>query len=190
MTRPWPAVVRGELRGARRVAVLGIGNPDRGDDGAGPASVRALRKGLRGRSSSVRLLEAGPVPESFTGPLRRFVPSHVVLVDAVRAGRKPGAVFLVDPASIGHDDLSSHRAPLSWLIRYLAQTTGCRVLLLGVQPGRTEPGEPLSAVVRKSVERVAAGLAHILAAVPPPARERRTTTRAGKRLRPVRSSSA
>jgi hydrogenase 3 maturation protease len=190
MTRPWPAAVRRELRGARRVAVLGIGNPDRGDDGAGPASVRVLRKALPGRSSSARLIEAGPMPENFTGPLRRFAPSHVILVDAVRAGRKPGAVFLVDPASIGHDNVSSHRAPLSWLVRYLAETTGCRVLLLGVQPGRTEPSEALSAVVRKSVERVAAGLARILAAVPPPAQEKRTTTKAGKRPRPVRSSSA
>jgi len=189
MTRPWLAAVRRELRGAGRVVVLGVGNPDRGDDGAGPASVRALRRALPGRSSSVRLVEAGPMPENFTGPLRRFAPTHVILVDAVRAGRKPGAVFLVEPASIGHDDVSSHRAPLSWLVRYLTETAGCRVLLLGVQPGRTEPGEPLSAVVRKSVERVAAGLARSLAAVPTAAQEKRTT-RAGKRPRPVRSSSA
>jgi len=189
MTRSWISLVRRDLRGARRVAVLGIGNPQRGDDGAGLACVRALRKARPGRASLVRLIEAGPVPENFTGPLRRFAPSHVILVDAVRAGRRPGAAFLVDPALIGHDDASSHRPPLSWLARYLAETIGCRVLLLGIQPGRTEPAGPLSAAVRKSVERTAAGLARILG-THRATENRGRTTRGRKRSRPVRSSSA
>ena len=162
MTQPWKSLVRRELRGARRVAVLGIGNPHRGDDGAGLACVRALRRAAPRRSSFVRLVEAGPVPENFTGPLRRFAPSHVILVDAVRAGRRPGAVFLVDPARIGHDEVSSHRPPLSWLVRYLAETMGCRVVFIGLQPRQTDPGEPLSTAVRRGVERVASGLAGIL----------------------------
>ena len=66
-TKTWTSVVRRELRGARRVAVMGIGNPDRGDDGAGLACVRALRKLRLPASRSVRLIEAGPVPENFTG---------------------------------------------------------------------------------------------------------------------------
>jgi hydrogenase 3 maturation protease len=188
LPRPWPAAVRRELRGAGRVAVLGIGNPGRGDDGAGLASVRALKKALPGRSSSLRLIEAGPMPENFSGPLRRFAPTHVILIDAVRAGRKPGAAGLVDPARIDFDDASSHRAPLTWLVRYLKETTRCRVLLLGLQPRGTEPGEPLSADVRKAVERVAAGLAPILRAVRPAAKEKRTGKAAPRR--PLRSSSA
>ena len=183
-TRPWISCVRRELCGARRVAVLGVGNPNRGDDSAGLACVRALQKARPHLSPFVRLIEAGPVPENFTGRVRRFGPSHVIVVDAARAGRRPGAVFLVDPGRIAHEDISSHRAPLSWLARYLAETIGCRVLIIGIQPGRTEAAGPLSAAVRKSTERVAAGLARIFEAIrAPEIRGRRPSV-------PVRSSSA
>jgi len=189
MTRPWTSVVRRALRGARRVAVIGVGNPDRGDDGAGLACVRALRTIRPPLSRRVRLIEAGSMPENFTAPVRRFAPSHVIVVDAARAGRRPGAVFPVDPRRIAHEDVSSHRAPLSWLARYLAETVGCRVIVIGIQPARTGVEGPLSAPVGKSVARVAAGLARLLDVARPRNRPRRTI-RAGKRPRPVKSSSA
>ncbi|MDH4196188.1 MAG: hydrogenase 3 maturation endopeptidase HyCI [Candidatus Aminicenantes bacterium] len=188
-TKPWTSVVRRELSGARRVAVLGVGNPDRGDDGAGLACVRALRKVRPPLSRRVRLIEAGSVPENFTASVRRFSPSHVIVVDAARAGRRPGAVFPVDPRRIAHQDVSSHRAPLSWLARYLTETVGCHVVLIGIQPGRTKAPGPLSSAVGKSAERVAAGLARILEIVRTPKNGARTI-RARKRPRRVRSSSA
>ena len=189
-TRSWISFIRPELRGARRIVVLGVGNPARGDDGAGLACIRDLRRTRPRLPSFVRLVEAGSVPENFTGRVRVFGPSHVIVVDAARAGRRPGAIFVVQPSRIAHEDVSSHRVPLSWLARYLAETIGCRVLIIGIQPGRTEPGRPLSVAVGKSVERVTAGLARIFKTIRAEANRDREPASRRKRPVPVRSSSA
>jgi len=157
--------VRREIRRSARVAILGVGHPARGDDAAGTFAARRLLAGAFLPPGRVLVIAAGEVPENFTGVIRSFGPDLAVLVDAARSGRPPGTVFLIDPADVADEDLSTHRIPLSRLARYIRETMDCRVLLLGIEPVTLEGGAEgsLSPAVGTAVGRVARVLARALA---------------------------
>jgi hydrogenase 3 maturation protease len=99
-----------------RVAVLGIGNDLNADDAAGVLAARAVMDCAGKHAADARapegaalaggvdmargalpglawlVIDAGPSPESFTGPLRRFAPNLVVMIDAAQMGAPPGEV--------------------------------------------------------------------------------------------------
>ena len=140
-----------------RVAVVGIGNALNGDDAAGVAVARALAERLAGHARAL-VIDGGLAPESFTGPLRRFAPAYVILVDAALMGDDPGAVRWLDwQDTIGLGG-STHTLPPSLLARFLVEDIGCAVSLIGIQPAANDLDTPLSAVVEAAVEEVVAAL--------------------------------
>lgn len=76
------------------IAVIGCGNPNRRDDGAGPEVIRRLRArpALAGRDE-VRLLDAGTDGMSVMFAARGC--GSLIVVDASRTGSNPGALFEV-----------------------------------------------------------------------------------------------
>lgn len=144
------------VRRSVRVAVIGVGNVERGDDGAGSLVARKLLAGPASLPEKALVIAAGEAPENFTGVVRAFAPDLAVIVDSARAGRMPGAVFFVDPAEIADEDVSTHRVPLSRLALYLRETMGCRVLILGIEPSSSEPGAGVVPAVGRAVRTVAA----------------------------------
>jgi hypothetical protein len=60
-----------------RVARVGVGNPIRGDDGAGPHVIARLE----GRRSAL-LIDAGEVPENYVGKIAAWRPDVVCVIDA------------------------------------------------------------------------------------------------------------
>ncbi|MDI6643237.1 MAG: hydrogenase maturation peptidase HycI [Candidatus Hodarchaeaceae archaeon] len=139
------------LKGATRVAVVGVGSEMRGDDAAGIEAVRGLREGLK--SPNVLLIEGGVAPENFTSQIRRFKPSHVIFIDAADFGAEPGQVVLAEPEAITGQSISTHTMPLSILAGYLREQTGAKVALLGIQPARAQLGAEMSEAVRDSIKR-------------------------------------
>lgn len=83
------------INSGTRLAIVGIGSELRSDDAAGVLIARRLASRLPPRSN-VLILDAGAVPESFTGPLRRFQPSMVLLVDSANLGLEPGQTGLLE----------------------------------------------------------------------------------------------
>ncbi|MCU0236089.1 MAG: hydrogenase maturation protease [Acidobacteria bacterium] len=150
--------MREQLRGSQRVFVLGIGMDWKSDDRLGPALARALAQALPAEPR-LSVVSGGEAPENFTGAIRAFAPSHVILLDAVDHGRPPGTAFLVDEGAITMGDMTSHRLPLKLLMRFLAASIPCRVILVGVQPRTLLPGRRLSSPVRRTVAPLAAFLA-------------------------------
>jgi hydrogenase 3 maturation protease len=150
--------------------VIGIGQELRGDDAVGVRTARRLAKRQRAegreapRPASLFLLvvEAGPVPESCTGPLRRFAPDLVILVDAADMGEAPGTVRWLDCSEADAAAGSTHSLPLSLFARYLTGEFGCQVALLGIQPVAFTFGAPLTDPVRRALRRVVGGLAALL----------------------------
>jgi len=134
------------LEGCRRLLVLTVGNELRSDDGFGPylASIIAGDVTERGHL----LINAGTVPENFTGTIRSEKPSHIIIVDAVEMGEDPGTIMLIDRKRISEYSISTHAMPLSFLVRYLEEQSDCRIALMGVQPENLEFGMELSARVR------------------------------------------
>jgi hydrogenase 3 maturation protease len=164
-SEPWPARLLRDVQAADKISVLGAGNGLRADDGAGLevadalAGRLSLTPALAGR---VQVLKTFEIPENFTGAVRSFGPALVVLVDAAIGGNRPGTIFRVDPSSIGAEDISTHRIPLSALVRYLEEDIGCRVLVLGIEPRSLEWGAPLSGAVRRAVRSLVRTLCRAL----------------------------
>jgi hydrogenase 3 maturation protease len=159
---PWERVLRQEIGRSLRVAIVGVGNVARGDDAAGALAARALLGGRSPLPEKARVIDAGEVPENFTGVVRAFAPDLAVIVDSAATGGPAGAVFLVDPAGIADEDVSTHRIPLTRLARYIRETMGCRVLILGIEPLSFEPGSPMTPAAGKAVRRVVSVLRRAL----------------------------
>lgn len=133
----------------------------KGDDRLGCALARALARKLPAEAK-IRIVSGGEAPENFTGAIRAFAPSHVVLLDAVDHGLAAGTVFLADEGAIAVGDMTSHHLPLRLLMRFLSASIPCRVILVGVQPFSLRPGNRLSAPVRKTLPLLAEFLAAAL----------------------------
>jgi hydrogenase 3 maturation protease len=152
----------------RRLAVVGVGREGRGDDGAGPALCAELARRWRGCDDRLAL-DAGIAPENVGGSLRRFHPDVVLMVDAADMGESPGAVRRLAEDQILGCSASTHTVPLGLVARYLSESLGCQVRVLGLQADRFADG-PLSDPVRRSVSRLARHLAPTGRRLPNPKR--------------------
>jgi len=143
----------------RRVTVVGIGSTIRRDDAAGLCVIELL-EGKRLRD--VQLLKTETVPESYTGVIRDFAPTHVILIDAASFNGSPGDARTISPEKIANATVSTHSLPLSVFIGYVAKTICPNVVLLGIQGQDNGMGEGLTLEVEKGTRRVAALLKELL----------------------------
>jgi hydrogenase 3 maturation protease len=179
----WKRAISKRIKGAERLFVLGVGNPRKGDDGAGSLCARLLKRkiGQKGRSApagdfrsgcpggkagklhpfEVQVLDAGESPENATGLIREFRPTHVLIVDAALGGFEAGTIFIINRKKIAQEEISTHRIPLVHLVRYLEESIGCRVILVGIKPQEIAWGKPVSPAVKAGVARLAAWLAKL-----------------------------
>ncbi len=155
----WKKHLADALADVERLVVLGVGNTDRADDAAGVHAAEVLAKRVGDGLPNLSVLLGHGVPENFTGKIREFRPSHVLIIDAAAGGFRPGTRHIVDPHQIAQDDVSTHRTPLSTLAEFLERTIGCRVVILGIEPERLTPGDALTPRVKTAAARAADHLA-------------------------------
>lgn len=139
---------------------MGVGSEINGDDAAGLWVVRGLLRTLKD-SPHCCCIEGGVVPENALGPLRKFEPDWVILVDAADFDESSGEIRLIDQAEIDGFSFSSHTLPLGMICTYLGQELDCPVWLLGLQPASLEFGEPLTETVQRSVDEIIVKLAKL-----------------------------
>jgi hydrogenase maturation protease len=86
------------------ILVIGIGNPDRGDDAAGLAVARKIRAACKPGEVTVRELVGDQLAlmDEWTGA------TEVYLIDAVCSGGTPGTVYQFD-AAVALTDRFRHR---------------------------------------------------------------------------------
>lgn len=138
-----------------RIAILGVGNQFRSDDGAGVLIARALaNRECALDTEHLLIIEAGHAPENTTGELRKFAPDLVLIIDAAEMGDEPGSIQCIPEESIDGMSASTHSLPLSMLARYLRLELNGTVTLLGIQPGSNEVGEQVSPEVLQAVHQV------------------------------------
>jgi hydrogenase 3 maturation protease len=176
------------LENAARIGVLGIGSELRADDAAGILVAQRLQEefqiadfGLRTeegtrRKSAIRnpqseigtvapplaIFLGGTAPENLTGEIKRFAPTHLVIVDAADLEAEPGTVTLMDPDTIGGTTFCTHSLPIKVMIDYLLGSFQCEVTIVGIQPKSLEVGAPVSQEVLAAVESLAAAIADAL----------------------------
>ncbi|WP_455368569.1 hydrogenase maturation peptidase HycI [[Eubacterium] cellulosolvens] len=132
-----------------RLVIIGIGNLLKNDDGLGVIIV----KELQGKTSdNILLIDCGTVPETYVGPIRKFNPSHVLMIDAAEISSEPGKVRFVFPDEIQGLTISTHTLPLNVFTDYLKKETNAKVALLAVQPKNLDFGENLSSEVLDTVK--------------------------------------
>lgn len=143
---------------ATKVAVLGIGNDLRTDDGIGPLIVESLEIS----SPDVMIENVGSVPEGFAKPLAEFGAERVIMVDAADMRKQPGHIELVTKDRIGGISISTHSMPLSLLMMYLEQETGAETILIGIQPKSIQFGEGLSPEIQVVADGIIDTLKNLL----------------------------
>jgi len=139
-----PAVLGSLLQG--RVVFLGIGSEWRRDDQAGAFLARSLPCGPR-----FFPIEAGDVPEAFTGPVKEYGPDVILIADAVNFGSEPGDIALFDAEEVKLKRFNTHHPSLRTLIDYLRAETAAKVAIIGIQPGDVGWGQELTPAVHESV---------------------------------------
>ena len=143
----------------RRVVVVGIGSPIRMDDAVGLYVLDLLGElALR----DTLLLRTETVPESYTGAIRAFEPTHVLLLDAANFGGEPGDARIIPTNAIAGSSMSTHSLPLNILVDYLSQTICGKVALIGIQGWSNGYGEGLTPKVEEGAKEVAQSLGDAL----------------------------
>jgi hydrogenase 3 maturation protease len=138
------------LNGAKKLAILGIGNELRTDDALGPYIVENINI----KNPSVLIENVGSVPEAFTRSLAEFGAERIILIDAADMQKAPGHMELVTKDRIAGIALSTHSMPLSFLMMYLEQETGAHTILLGVQPRNIQFGEGMTPEIQGVAEKI------------------------------------
>jgi hydrogenase 3 maturation protease len=139
---PFAGILKHRIKGARTLAIVGIGDELIPPDRLGMVAAREIGEQ---QVPGVRIFFAGTVPESITGPLRRYQPGHVLFLDAADMGARPGTIAVIEPDRIQANLVSTHVLPLSVVMDYIGRETGAGVTLLGIQPDLTGPEKDLSA---------------------------------------------
>jgi hydrogenase 3 maturation protease len=125
------------------VAILGIGSSLRGDDALGLYAIQELKVLLRKIKlpMPVKLFSCGTTPENYTGEIKKFNPTHIVIVDAATMGKEAGKISILNPEEESFDtSFSTHRLPIKMLINYLAYFLNCRIIPVIIQPKSVEFG--------------------------------------------------
>jgi hydrogenase maturation protease len=153
---PFPEVVGSSgLMGVTGLLVIGIGNPDCGDDAIGPMVARRVRGRV---SPELAILErAGDM----LGLIDDWTDHHgVVLIDAASLVTTAGAIHRIDllrePLPVGLSLASTHAFGLADAVE-LARTLDQlpeRLIVYAVEGCRFEPGAPQSPEVVAAAERV------------------------------------
>lgn len=143
--------LRDELRRhvTGRVCLVGVGNPDRGDDAFGPRLAAAVRdRGYRD------VIVAERTPERWMGWLTGGDFDTILFLDAVDMRATPGDAIFLESTQIAarYPQVSTHTLSLGTLARLIEATGRTRVFLLGVQPQGVGEGSELSASVRTTAE--------------------------------------
>jgi len=140
--------LRNFIQGANKIAILGIGNDLRSDDGLGPYIIEKLSI----KDPRVMIENVGSVPEGFARNLAEFGAERVIMIDAADMMRPPGHIELVTKDRIGGINISTHSMPLSFLMMYLEQETGGKTILIGIQPKSIQFGEGLTPEIQEVVD--------------------------------------
>ena len=139
------------------VLVVGVGDEDHGDDGAGPRITRLLADaGVQG------VIQSGASPEVDTWKMREAKPDTLLFIDAVDFGGEPGNLALLEPEELRSDGFDTHRAPLKLTMEYLERELDCHCLVLAVQPKDVRQGAPMCEEVTSAVEYLETMLGRLL----------------------------
>lgn len=141
------------------MAVLAVGSDLRADDAAGLIAGEHLAALRRNGKPRVKVFFGQTAPENFTGEIRRYQPSHLVVLDAADNSQRGGTVTIADATAAGVASIyCTHNLPLTVMLNYLAKSLDCQAFIVGIQPSTIEFGKESTPAIRRAALRVAKAL--------------------------------
>jgi hydrogenase 3 maturation protease len=110
-------------------------------------------------SQFFRIFRGHTAPENCTGAIKKFAPTHLVVVDAAELGQPPGTIAVLEPEQIAGVSFSTHQLPLSVLLDYLKTSFAFEAIVIAIQPAHLAYDQPVTPAVRRAARRLAAALA-------------------------------
>lgn len=153
-----------KLENARRVAILGIGSELRGDDVAGVLAAQYIEKIISRKNTppEVRVFIGDTAPENLTGEIKRFQPTHLIIIDSADLDSEPGHIKIINTDEVGGTSFCTHSLSIKVMIDYLLQSFNYQVITIGIQPGTLAVGARPSKQILRAAKRVSTTIAKLL----------------------------
>jgi len=149
-----------DLAGEGRIYVLGLGNTDRADDGAGILIALALKK----RFPSFSYSEHDGVEGTVLDISEKEEDATVLFVDAASMGLEPGSIRFIPKDKIKETEITTHRVAVA-LMASILERSGKKAAVIGIQPKNIEFRGKVSKPVQASIRRVAETLSGLMARI-------------------------
>lgn len=147
------------LEDYEKLLVFTVGNSIRGDDGLGPLLSDRLYDKLMALedkdTDNVFLLNTESTPENHTHEIRNLNPSHMLIIDAVEFDGNAGEMLIITKDMIDTFNVSTHSMPVSFIISYIEESIGTKIMTIGIQPKEMNLVNRISDEVKSSVEDLA-----------------------------------
>lgn len=162
--RTLAAILKQKLKNADKVAVLGIGSELRGDDVAGVLAAQQIEKICKRKTTrpQVRVFIGATAPENLIGEIRKFQPTHLIIIDSADIGVRPGKIAVINQEDLGGVSFCTHSLPLKVMTDYLLQSLNCRIIIIGIQPGNLAVSANPSQRTIQAAKRLSATITKLL----------------------------
>ncbi len=148
-----------DIAGSGKVYVLGLGNTDRADDGAGVLVALALKKLFPSYSYS----EHDGVEGTVLDISEREEDATVFFVDAANLGASPGTVRLITREDIKDTEITTHRVAVA-LMSSILDRAGKRSAVICIQPERIDFQGGVSDSVGSAIQKLIGTLTRVIEA--------------------------
>lgn len=123
--------IRSQNNQIQKISIIGVGHPLFGDDYIGCwVTDQLIAQGLP--SDLIQVISAQSNPENIIGPIIRFNPDHMILLDAI-SGNTYGEIAVLPWEEDVSLDTYLFSAPLSKFCTFIQRECGCQITLIGVQ---------------------------------------------------------
>jgi hydrogenase 3 maturation protease len=137
--------------------IVGIGNTLKGDDGAGALICQRLKD-----IDPEQVIDAGTVPENYIQPIIKKAPKVLLIIDAIDFGASAGAINIFRPDQLSSLAVSTHTLSPRLFVDVICKSISPEVYFIGIQPGQTVLGRPLTPEVEQAVKSLTEILRTIL----------------------------
>jgi len=147
---PAPAIssdIKNRIKG--KVAVVGVGNILRGDDGLGPRLIGLLK------TSGVKasLFDCGAAPENYIFSILSSSSDTIILIDAADFGMPAGTIKIFNANEISGVSLSTHNLSPRLCIDLLKTAQdNLNIFIVSIQPKANGLGDSMSEEVMSSLD--------------------------------------
>jgi len=141
-----------KLKNYKRILVFGIGSELKADDSCGLIIADIISKKVK--SPKIKAVIASTAPENFTGEIKKFNPSHLIIIDCAQMGKTPGEYAIIEYEDISGISFSTHTLPLKIVINYLNEFVKPEIIIIGIEPKTINFGEKPSKEVLFACEEI------------------------------------